>query len=556
VYVLVAEDRPSDHEAGLQIIRTTEIPVGDDLAAALRNVLGSSDCRRLVWLLPGADVVWREESIAVSDEDEASYVIDLQAEARLPESIPAYRRGGALCRTGVGQAIVRIAGWPERDDDDAGDPGSLGDVVRYAPETAALSALVGNHGASEIWYFARPDDGALTISIGGVRHRAARLGEAESDRIATARNLVVESLLAAGWDAVRGREQADLVATALRDGTPVCRVPDALVARWTDESGAPRTSRWWSQYGLALGAAIGAMGGADQSGLFELRAVPVSQQRSVLERGLVFLASPRRAMVALVASVLLWVIIPLAASGARLAALEWRMGDSSDFARRQIELNQQVALNQEVASRRWPMSKLLADVAGAMPPDIELDDLTLPQGQPVLISGLAGSLADVIEFQENLQNTRIFENVELPHKGVSETGRVEFRLQAEVMRPYRVAEPTYDYIARNLQSRLYGSTTEPDEDVDASATEIAVEEGDGSANDSTTLEQPRAVRDASPLEAPSPLTQDDIAKMTYEECRTARIDRLKVIRHVDDETAERLKQENEWLKEAMQQKSN
>jgi hypothetical protein len=44
--------------------------------------------------------------------------------------------------------------------------------------------------------------------------------------------------------------------------------------------------------------------------------------------------------------------------------------------------------------------------------------------------------------------------------------------------------------------------------------------------------------------------------MTYEECRTARIDRLKVIRHVDDETAERLKQENEWLKEAMQQKSN
>ena len=86
------------------------------------------------------------------------------------------------------------------------------------------------------------------------------------------------------------------------------------------------------------------------------------------------------------------------------------------------------------------MTKLLADVAGMAPYELEFDVVNIVAGSSVTIRGTASLEAPikVLEFQNNLASSGLFSDVTLPTFEVTTT-QVEFEVEAEIRDPNRLA---------------------------------------------------------------------------------------------------------------------
>jgi hypothetical protein len=198
----------------------------------------------------------------------------------------------------------------------------------------------------------------------------------------------------------------------------------------------------------------------------EREEVPVAQ------RVVDWLSEPRRLAGILMIAALVFLTAPLAAAGLRWAILSSKLPDADQYHRLNRVMQQKIALYRQLADTAWPVTKLLGDLANAMPEGIEIETLQVATGDGVTIRGLAkgadrrnadGSVekltsSDVLlRFERNLRQSGVFANVDYKWDPEDGRGWRSFTLTCQVPRPTHVVawKEEDDFAVRDLRTRRY-----------------------------------------------------------------------------------------------------
>lgn len=538
----------------------------------LHDWAADHDARRVVCVLPGGSVVSRIVGVPGGSDSEIGAALELIAEAELPVSVPPHRRGcGVIERTESG-ATGLLIGWRVEAETDAieesfeswtGEPAALVGLLLGLSEGAAIAcdrergsvSLVSRQG--DVWsvrtYFEDGSDpevwSARVAAL--IEERAQAVGVAEVRAAAAGDQLVV---------LLRGRAGAatgGFVATPSRD------------------------ENWLCTYGLAYGAARGlALLGPTGAGLYSLRAQPCRETVGPVERVVRWFAAPRRAVGVLIICAVLMLISPVIFAAMRVGVLEWKSGGLTEQVERKAELSARLALYRELEAHRWPVTKLIADIAGCVPvgeenseglvsPGVQVTSIRLGagRGELVEIEGKAESFDQVLQFETRLAASGVFEQVKADRSQGSGAGPfgVEYRVTAVVARPHSPALAVENFAERTLAARMYGEEA-ASRITGASQSRARVERdereargGDARARTGTTSseetarERPRRESAPAAEAVPAPLTDERIGSMDRATVMREFGDRRRASSRsdLDAETTERLRLEVDRLRERL-----
>jgi hypothetical protein len=429
-------------------------------------------------VLPASAVVCRTCTLPAADPEHLAKALALQAEAHQLTAAPSYRRGTAVLPAAAGEMSRSgvIVDWPHG----AGDkeiPGAADTdskpwgsrPVSFAPDVGCVAALLNGHRPDEPLLWFDRADGSLALAIShanGVILRAARVCAGEADAWAgNVSRVVAETALSVGHTPAFTET---LVNTANQRIGGVDRNAALVVEPQTIEGlrervdGTPEDLLWWRDYGVALGALAAASG--QLAPLTRLRMNPPIEHPSLARRVLGALSEPAWAARLAVAFVLVLLLSPLAFSGLRLALLKVKLPELEMYRAEAKQAEAQLAMYRELETGSWPMTKLLADVACGTPEGIDLEQIRI--GDHVRISGRAKpdkkanlSAPQVVTLmQQNLRDSRIFDEI-YPNVGDEDAfGAYEFTLDAQVVDAYRRHDYPLelDYGKWTREDRLYG----------------------------------------------------------------------------------------------------
>ncbi len=413
------------------VVEHQSLPSRDaDRLAALLNRWAAE---RVVRVLPGGSVVCRVLEIPPLDDAAAAEAARLQAEADLPAMLPDHRRAVALMpwRTPVDNRIAVAFGWPGEQGADW--PASIENVTCCAEAAALLELLV--HSGINQGTIASLDRDQRSMELashleGVTAVRTARLGEAQWS--ADAARIAVETAMSAGASDEALAELEARMSNAARAQRQVLVIePDVLQRLGKSIAGAGGDSAWWNRFGLCAGAALAVMG--PRGGMADLLPAAPEAPRGFLVSALNWLSDPSRARrVAIVAAVLI-LAAPILGGWARLAILEHKTRDLEEVEKVFKDRQAEADFFRTLRSHRWPMTKILADISGMAPYDIEFDSINIDSSSMVTISGAAplGEQSQVLEFHSRLNESSIFAEVKAPNFTWGEN-KIEFELQAIV----------------------------------------------------------------------------------------------------------------------------
>ncbi|MCC6660269.1 MAG: PilN domain-containing protein [Phycisphaerales bacterium] len=423
------------NRTGLAVLESRSLDARD--SAGLRDILHRHRVEEVVRLAPAAETICKSVSVPAGDPDAVASALALMAEAQLPDALPRHRRAsGAIPDVDRhGQKSGLLTGWragsePVPLDGDTEErwttvPAALAVLSGTAPVAAARDAGVGS-------------GGAVSIIVRGPTRTLARvlITEREADFGAA----VHETAQAAGVGA-DGRADGDL---------------------WLDErarasvagvvSGLPADGAWLREYGLALGAAMVAVG---SRGLTDLSASAPGTRTGAVERTLDWLSIPGRAPAVIAAAVALMLLVPLGVSWGRSAVLASRAGALDESAGQLADLDRQAALYEALDQSRWPMTKLLADIAAATPVGVVLDSVRLSPETGVGLDGTAPSPEHIEKMQAAFNKTGLFRDLRIDRQESTDAG-VKFSVSAKVASPHVRVADAEDFAGRSLAVRLYG----------------------------------------------------------------------------------------------------
>ncbi len=505
----------AEHRMGVSVIESATVtadPAGAVAAAEQRHGF-----TRIIRLVPGRQTVARAAAIAVAEASEMSAALSLLAEAQLPENIPPHRRAAGLVpdvdRPGSRTAL--LTGWSGGDGPEFA---TLHPDIEetWTTEVAALAAL--RAGVTGCVFFADPSDGALALL-------------ASSDEKSSVRVLVEDASSPARFADAVGAVVAETCtsldlptpAVALAGAHPILHLaPHDVAALRSSVRAIPDSRTWLPEFGIALGAAMLALSKDPLTRpLAALRATAPVARDPLVRRAADWLGSSRNARTLLVASVALALVGPLAISWGRLAVLDAKAAHLAEREQERADAQRRTAMYQQLEAARWPMTKLLADVAGAVPVGVVASSVRLSTDQGLTIQGTADAAELVNAMQGNLNAMRVFGNVKIGRMESSSSG-VEFDLSADVVKPHLLARPREDFAAQPLAVRLYGegasNTAPPAGSAFASSngsgrrTTTAPRPSESTPSSSETIRTtPRPA--AAPGEPPPPLTDEQIAAM-------------------------------------------
>lgn len=420
----------------------------------LGSLIARSDPDRLVVVLPGGSVVCRVLEVPALDDAAAGQAAELQAEADLPSVLPAHRRRCALLpwRTPVDNRLAAAFGWPGRAPESVSP--SIG-APTYTGEAAALLELLILSGAGEGTIASLDRDHhsiELASHVNGLTVvRTARLGE---ERWSTeAARVMVETALSAGADdaALADIEQrASSAARAQRQ----CLLADAdCLARLARMiPGTSADAAWWNRCGVAAGAALAALG--PRRAIAELLDEPPQPPRGAILSLLTWLGDRAHARGVVLAALLLIVVAPVLGGWSRYAILEHKTRQLDKVSADARERKAEADFFRTLRRHRWPMTKILADVAGMAPYDLTFESINIDSTSGITISG-STSLAHqskVFDFHGLLLSSRLFSQVKSPNVTSGED-KIEFELQATVQDAHAKAERPHN---EPLAVVLYG----------------------------------------------------------------------------------------------------
>lgn len=513
---------------------------------------------------PSSNATETRETPRPSDRSELASALELLAEAELPANLPWWRRCSGVIALGPGgsQHAALLVGWPEAKTTDRRSrslraPWPCPEV--WIPEPACLAIVAA---AADATFAASVDRaaGSLALVAAGPTKSLVRVLRLPSDADSWA-----ASVAKAGAETAAA---VDLAAPPLRLPVqdPALVLPGAPSPRLASQ---PRDAAFTSTFGLAV-AALHAWSSGDPAvqSFAALFAVEPVARASILERTLRWLSHPWRAAAAIVLALAILLGLPLAVAETRLDLLQKKIGDVDAMRTRLAAAEQRAAFYQLLRDRRWPMTKLLADIAGAAPLGIRLEAVELAPPDTVLLRGTAETTSLVTTFRENLASTQLFNSVTTPTTGSTAEG-VQFQLQARIAPRTAIfpVTPKDDFAARTLAQRMYGdeavaAATRPERarrtrDRDGTRTPPSDRPStpDRSARTPAPTQAPTPSGPAAAKPIPTPITDADIAKLTSTQAMLEGAKRKSAARlpTTDETTRQRLMEEAAKLDDRMKQ---
>ncbi len=440
----------------LRVMSAEEMP--GTAGESLKGLVDRHRPDRVVHLVPGSSAITRVVEMPSGSDEERLGALELIAEAQLPASMAWHRRGYGLLpeRGGSDHHAGLICGW-------VGDRPTAKPLVSWrdgvASEAAALMWLLDPNASDALAVIADPEDG--TISIAAMR-----------DHRPFVRAVREEAGDAASWEGVVQRTLAESGLSheelAWRGGPAGARLAldEGSLARLSSRvtGGNLGDRQWLAAFGPSLGAALAVTGRTPTGNLFALVDEAPKPRLNPAQRVAWALADRRVSVAVLVLGVLLCVAFPVVAAWARASVLAEKVaastpeGDSTEGAEAPETAGRMVRLKgvmyEQLSMRRWPVMKLLSDIAGAMPVGVEAESIVLTAGDRISFRGVAESATLASEFISTLGETGVF-RVE-PGRRENTARGTEFDLSILVMQPFSVASKVEDFREQTLAVRLYG----------------------------------------------------------------------------------------------------
>jgi len=217
-----------------------------------------------------------------------------------------------------------------------------------------------------------------------------------------------------------------------------------------------------------------------------------------------------------------------------------------------------LAMYRELDARRWPMTKLLADLGRRLPVGVTAESMRIEPGQRLVLRGRAESLELIATLQSALSGSGVFEDAQIDRQQMRDArggtaaadrdaGGFEFDISARVARPYAEPEGAEDFAALPLAQRLYGERAAAiGAAVNGSASEERAVVENGSGGDSEAMQSgDRPSDEAPPAVADAVIAGMDRATAMKEWTRRQSASRNP---RIDEATRERLKDEAEKAK--------
>lgn len=415
--------------------------------AQVPELLKSRKVELVIRLVPASQTVCRILPLpGMTGEDRAAMAdaLSLLAEAELPSSLPWHRRAAGILQLD-GRAAAVLTGWvPSASDSTSASPLSTIPEVWLA-EIAALAGLAHAAGAGAMVGVAdRPNSSLSLLAFGPKRSlgRTLRLSASGSAWPEAVRQAWSESAAAAGID----------VPVPGTDGL-LMNLPGTVRL-----AGANRDREWIGRYGLALGA-VSLYSDPDAAVSALVGLTPGEPQRAtpIVQRAVDWLSLPRNAAIVASVCVGLLLLAPWGAAQVRYSMLRTQAGPLPELSARLTEADRRAEFYKLLGQKRWPMTKLLADIAGATPVGVMVESIELSQGDPVTIRASAETSELVSAFRKNLGDTRVFTRVETPTIEASAQS-VSFTLQARLAPEGAItnSKPIQDFATKTLAQHLYG----------------------------------------------------------------------------------------------------
>lgn len=452
-----------------EIIATRAFPDADP--AAVDQWLNDQRAGHIIGVLPACSTVVRNCTLPNAGPEQLQSALRLQAETQLLGAIPAHRIGLATLAPapGEGNRCGLIVAWPEKS---TFDPPIRRHRYRVAPDVAALAALLNGQRPSEPLLWADAHSGVVTLAMpnaGGATFRATREDAHTDDswREGVAR-VVAETALNAGYstsfiDRIRQDVMRELAEMSTRD-SGLLRLPEEVIAHVRKRvTGAQNGPTWWNQYGIATGVLLAHA--SKLAPLTQLQTQPPREEPSPVDRVVRTLSKRRTATSLVVLAVLLLVLSPLIAAGIRHTVLTRKVGNVAEQRAALERLDQQISMYSAMQNRVWPINKLLADIVTNAPVGVELDSITINQGDALTVTGRVTKQGEVpaqeiaLQMQRNLESTGIFSEARYSIDSPGAHGDVfRFNLTARVGNPHVMVayDEARDFASLTLRERIYG----------------------------------------------------------------------------------------------------
>jgi len=430
----------------------------------------------------------------------------LLAEGELPADVPAHRRaGGVLPVQKTGVRPVLLTAWL-RDDAHA----RLADKIdeSWTTPMAALAALRGGAPAAVL---CRPAQNAACVLITGDTATSARViiedgGDSDAWRDALSDTLAESA-------SVAGTQPPEF------DAAAVLSIAGGLDDLRSRALGARIEDSWLEDHAAALGAAMIALDVPSGVGpLAALHAVAPKERVPAPVRLATWISRPAITWTVGAAAAILLVAGPWALARQRAVVSTTKAAQLDDAKSQTKDLSLRAAMYEQLEASRLPMTKVLADIAGATPVGVTIEDARITVEQGVTLRGVATSRELVNELEKNLGSTRVFRNIKQNRNESKAGGGAEFDLSAQI-EPSQVhlpVKPKEDFATTNLAVRLHGpgasNTNIPvGAKREAPRTSRSSSRSSGSSSDSVdTSRRPAATASA---EVPPAVTDAEIAAM-------------------------------------------
>lgn len=450
------------------VISTNEFPMAQ--ASRIDSWLDEHKVAQVLCVLPAASVIARNCTLPNAPAEQLQQALALQAEAHLLGMAPSHRLGMAVLPNSNGETsrsgIILV--WPETAGFDA-PPTSR--PVQYVPDIAALAALLNGSRPAEPLIWLDRSDGSIALALthaGGAVFRGTREDAATTEAWQkSVTRVVAETGLSVGHtggfvdNLAHGARQ---MAASLQSNQSALFVPREIIASANQRvQGAGGDSRWWSRFGIALGAVLARSG--PLAPLTQFQSAPPIEKPSRIKSFVASLSQPRTAMRLAALTVLLLAFGPMLVHGLRWGVLRLRFGNLQTQVKAVNEYKHQLSMYKAMRDQQvWPMTKLLSDIATNTPEGIDLESMRVEHGSEFAVQGTARDNAGkkatelVAQMQADLHASGIFADVVYDWGEGTSMGVYKFNLSGKVANAYKQREydPTHDFALWTLQARQAG----------------------------------------------------------------------------------------------------
>ena len=363
----------------------------------------------------------------------------LIAEAHLPSTFSSHHRAaGCLPLAGVPGQQPIVIGWVESGgaaESAAVEVVSCGcsRVDVFIPEAVALARAVDPAGGCAL--LADHECGSALFIKSDAKPIARALRAVPAPAVAFVEQVIrqIGPLWPASAEATRGA-----AGSIVLSGSTRARAALANVGGWSKYTSGTVDSVLQRRDLLALAALTLCEAGSNAGvlSLLSMRAVAPVDTMLPIARAAEWLGSPRRAM--LVGAVCLAALIasPLVVGAVRLqhikAVTEGGSGSQADI----DAANEQVDTYSLLREKRWPMTKLFADIVTAAPEGLAIETINIDFGKRITVVGSADSSDKVFAFRDSLGGNKVFDDVKLPSvEGNSSRFSVNFQVAQATYSP-------------------------------------------------------------------------------------------------------------------------